>query len=274
MACGLGAQPGVGSAGNRVSDFPFGRHAAWQPCPAQPFGADPPPLPQHPAWRLCGLPTICSFCRQNRAFPLFSPLLQFEYEGVLVPPLWVPNSGGFQGSTWWDTAPTTAPQRPWDLLRRLPAAVQPSVSHLTPRTPVPPAVGGHPAHPPSFGTSLLSPPSFPCGPLPSSAWKRWLVSTLHTTSMGLTMLPTFLRIGSRGEEEAGDKAPWLQEECSEQPPTCLTPAQRGLELLLNPEWRFLGMCQGHLAGGHPVPVCVWQGCVCSMPLLPRACEGG
>lgn len=100
------------------------------------------------------------------------------------------------------------------------------------------------------------------------------MSTLHTTSMGLTMLPTFLRIGSRGEEEAGDKAPWLQEECSEQPPTCLTPVQQGLELLLNPEWRFLGMCQGHLAGGHPVPVCVWQGCVCSMPLLPRACEGG
>lgn len=123
-------------------------------------GADPPPLPQHPAWRLCGLPTICSFCRQNRDFPLFSPLLQFEYEGVLVPPLRVPNSGGFQGSTWWDTAPATAPQRPWDLLRRLPAAVQPSLSHLTPRTPVPAPVGGHPAHPPSFGTSLMSPPQF------------------------------------------------------------------------------------------------------------------
>lgn len=211
---------------------------------------------------------------KTELFPSFLPFFSLSMKGCWCPPLWVPNSGGFQGSTWWDTAPATAPQRPWDLLQRLPAAVQPSLSHLTPRTPVPPAVGGHPAHPPSFGTSLLSSPSFPCGPLPSSAWKRWLVSTLHTTSMGLTMLPTFLRIGSRGEEEAGDKAPWLQEECSEQPPTCLTPAQRGLELLLNPEWRFLGMCQGHLAGGHPVPVCVWQGCVCSMPLVPRACEGG
>lgn len=87
-ACGLGAQPGAGSAGNRVSDVPFGRHAAWQPCPcpAQPLGADPPLCLSTPPGGSVACPRSVPSAGETELFPSFLPFFSLSTKGCWCPP--------------------------------------------------------------------------------------------------------------------------------------------------------------------------------------------